>query len=140
MHINSTSPPSEERSARERIAADHREVLGLLKQLETHTQPSGIREIAYELTTLLDRHFKDEEGVYGVFAQIEEARPDLQGQVSRLRDQHRAIEELIGTIRFDDDAHALSDRDRVVQMIREHEAAETELLTEAIYEDLGVGD
>lgn len=140
MQITPNGPPDDERSARERIAADHREVLGLLKELELHSKPDGIREIAAELAVLLERHFPDEEGPFGVFEQIEGARPDLQRRVSRLRGQHRDIEALVASVRGDDDARALTDRDRLSALLREHEADETELLSEAIYEDLGVGD
>ena len=96
---------------------------------------SAVRSLQSDLR----RHFDFEERD-GYLKVVLESRPGLGRQVEKLRMQHGAIlTELQGLIE-EPDEHLASGVNRLLKVIRKHEAAESDLLQEAVTIDLGNAD
>ncbi len=138
-----TSP--EEKAAQERFRLDHVELLRMVKELTREERPEALAAAADALFEHLVAHFREEEGEFGIFKQVERARPEFEPRLAGLKAQHR---ELLGLVQHlgqlaSTDGGSTEDtiaaRDLLLAKLRSHEATETRLVTDSVYQDLGVG-
>ncbi len=141
---HNTSP--EEIAAQERFRHDHVTLLRLVKELTAEDRPEALAAASETLSETLVAHFREAEGEFGIFKQVERARPEFEPRIAGLKAQHR---ELLGMVQYlgklasaeDGSIEAtLEARDRLLAKLRSHEATETRLVTDSVYQDLGVGD
>lgn len=134
-------------AARREIAEEHRALRALLERLEATADPEALHRRLGELRRLLALHFAREEAPDGLHRAIDGSASHLTVSVQGLFEEHR--EYLAELERLAVKALAIVDgpvaelRRGVAGLCRklhEHEAAETELLSGALYDDLGGGD
>lgn len=131
-------------SSRQRIADEHR---SLRESLELLKDTSDIRRIAPMLENLrpkLEAHFRSEEEPEGLHQAIGDSAPHLLSSLQQIYDEHRgflaSIDRLTGEARQCCEgpvARVLAGIRELCEGLEAHEAAETELLTDAVYTDLG---
>lgn len=133
--------------ARREIAEEHRTLRALLERLAATAEPEALHRRLGELRRLLALHFAREEAPDGLHRVIDGSASHLTVSVQGLFEEHR--EYLAELERLASEARALVAgpvaelRRGVAELCRrlhEHEAAETELLSGALYDDLGGGD
>jgi len=134
-------------ATRREIAQEHRQVRVLVEELETTSDLDALLVHLVELRGLLELHFAREEAPDGLHRVVDGTAPRLATSVQALFDEHRQMLALLTGIA--ERARACLDgpiaevRRSVAELCRqlhEHEAAETELLAGALYEDIGGGD
>jgi len=134
-------------AARREIAEEHRTLRTLVERLEATADPEALHRRLDELRGLLALHFAREEAPDGLHRAIDGSAPHRTVSVQGLFEEHR--EYLAELARLAEEARALvagpvaALREGVAELCRklhEHEAAETELLSGALYDDLGGGD
>lgn len=134
-------------AARREIAEEHRTLRTLLERLEATTDLQVLLPRLDELRRLLARHFAREEAPDGLHRVVDGSAPHLTVSVQGLFEEHREC--LAELERLASKAHVIVEgplaelRRGVADLCRqlhEHEAAETELLAGALYDDLGGGD
>lgn len=145
----------------DRVLEEHRELRvtvgelqAMLARVDTSQSNPGqwVAELTQSLVLLHDRvcrHFRSEEEC-GILVELGEAHPRALPQVQSLMEQHAEIlsglralvgETMIGTERRADGAPGLRSRvRRVLDLLARHERAETTLITELVYQDLGTAD
>ena len=131
----------------EQIVAEHRRIRDLTRQLD---ETSELRELLTRLAQLrveLVAHFLREEEVEGLFNMIRSMAPRLLGRMAQLETEHytflddidvlgaRARACLTGPV-----AEVLREAHALTRRLRNHEAAEDEVLLDTLYNDLGQGD
>lgn len=129
------------------IEDEHRALRARLGRLEeTAALEELVSELA-ELRGLLAVHFAHEEAPGGLHRVVDASAPHLAASVEQLFEEHRvcleALDRLIETGRRCLEGPVAEVRDGVAELCRrlhEHEAAETELLAGAVYEEVGGGD
>jgi hypothetical protein len=129
------------------IEDEHRILRALLGRLEEMT---GLEELVpglAELRGLLAVHFAREEAPSGLHRVVDASAPHLAASVAELIDEHReclaALDALIEAGRRCLEGPVAEVRSGVSELCRrlhDHEAAETELLAGAVYEEVGGGD
>ncbi|HSL85083.1 MAG TPA: hypothetical protein VLF66_20095 [Thermoanaerobaculia bacterium] len=133
--------------ARREIAEEHRALRTLLERLETTADLQILLPRLDELRRLLALHFAREEAPDGLHRVVDSSAPHLVVSVQGLFEEHREC--LAEIERLAEEAHVIVEgplaelRRGVSELCRklhEHEAAETELLAGALYDDLGGGD
>ena len=140
---NDTSP--EEKAAQERFRNDHLELLRLVKELSREDCPVALTAVAASLAEHLVTHFREEEGEYGIFKQVGRARPEFEPRIAGLKAQHQELlgmaQQLWKLASSEDSSteDVIETRDRLLAKLRSHEATETRLVTDSVYQDLGVG-
>jgi hemerythrin len=138
------------------IKEDHQQLQCLLERLRelVLSKPSlanHVREFSRLLEALRDQlafHFTLEEA-YGYFEDALERAPHLHSQAGRLREQHAELYLMAQRV-TDNSAnmsHSIEDAERLADQfvafdaaLRAHESAETQMILEAIHQDVGVGD
>src|SRR5574341_1183181 len=130
----------------EQIVAEHRRIRDLTHQLD---DTSGLRELLTglaELRAALVAHFLREEEAEGLFDMIRSMAPRLLERMTQLEHEHQSILEdidalgararacLAGPV-----AEVLGEARAVTRRLRNHEAAEDEVLLDTVYNDLGQG-
>jgi len=140
----SSSQPDRMQRAQGQIAEDHHDLRRALGRLR---QTSELRLLIPQLTRLrteLQEHFELEEGEEGLAQAIGESAPHHLNRLTKLFDEHvtmlaavdgiieRAEACLEGPV-----AEVLRDVIGLCSQLEEHEANETQLLTEAVFTDLG---
>ena len=127
--------------ARREIAEEHRALRTLLERLETTADLQILLPRLDELRRLLALHVAREEAPDGLHRVVDSSAPHLVVSVQGLFEEHREC--------LAEEAHVIVEgplaelRRGVSELCRklhEHEAAETELLAGALYDDLGGGD
>jgi hypothetical protein len=126
------------------VFEDHEALRAILARVEECTELRRLPLQLVELRVLLKDHFALEEAPDGMAAVVRDNAPNQLGRLQGLMSQHPslldALDEILDKARrvvngplteLDDDLRALCDR------LREHEAEETRLLTDALYTDLG---
>jgi Hemerythrin HHE cation binding domain len=135
------------RRPRADIAAQHRELREMLGAIEGTDELTRLLPLLEQLRDELREHFSDEEREDGGLADaVGSSAPRHLRRLGALLSEHRrlleTIDELIvrgrtlvdGPVRdLERDARALS------RELKRHEAQETELLTDAVYADIGGG-
>lgn len=139
----------------EEMVRQHESVLADVDRLElllgsppADLEPARVRELlindAQSLHEDLARHFSFEEGDGGYLRAVIEARPGLERRVEKLRIHHREIlQRLQRAISATPDRPLEAVRQDIgsaVSLLREHEAAETELVHQVVVEDVGTQD
>jgi hypothetical protein len=140
------SSPNPDRAARAhgQIAEDHHDLKQALVELR-HT--SELRLLIPQLTRLraeLKEHFDLEEGEDGLAQAIGESAPHHLNRLTKLFEEHVAMLEAVdGIIKRAEDCldgpvrEVFRDVTGLCRHLEEHEANETQLLTDAVFTDLG---
>ena len=139
-------PQAEEAAAaRRQILADHRDIASLAETITSSSDRRELAACAAQLQTLLQRHFRTEEGLDGLHATIRARSPERDAQLHRLGHEHaellrevRRLRELAGTRGNVDELHALGVE--LVGRLRAHEANENDVFLGSMWRDLGLGD
>lgn len=133
--------------ARREIAQEHRQIRSVVEVLETTGNLEALLPCLAELRTLLERHFAREEAPEGLHRVVDAAAPRLAASVQVLIEEHREFLEALDLIseraRECLEGPIAEVRRSVAELCRrlhEHEAAETDLLAGALYDDIGGGD
>ena len=129
------------------IEDEHRTLRAQLGRLEeTAALEELVSELA-ELRGLLAVHFAREETPAGLHRVVDASAPHLAASVADLIEEHRvcleALDRMLETGRRCLEGPVAEVRSGVAELCRrlhEHEAAETELLAGAVYEEVGGGD
>lgn len=137
-------PPSPDPDRAERIAEDHHDLRQALAGLRG---TSDLRSLVSQLTHLradLKEHFDLEEGEDGLAQAIGESAPHHLNRLTKLFEEHVAFLETVDGImkRVEECmegpvADVLRDVAELCDRLEEHEADETQLLTDAVFTDLG---
>ena len=126
------------------IAEEHERLRALLGRVEGEKGLRGLLALLGELRAELAEHFAHEEAAGGLETVVAESAPHLAGQVDELFEEHRRCLEEVDRLR--DKAAAILDgpaaevRREVVALcetLHEHERQETELLSGALYDEIG---
>jgi hypothetical protein len=143
MNGKPSPPPKDQRARTSQHFEDHRALQAVLGRLEATSDIQLLLPLLEELHRLLQGHFAREEAPDG-FRGIFEESPHLADALDRLLGQHaQFLSDIDGMTR---DARAclegpmakLQEEVRVLcDRLHDHEAEETQLLTEALYTDLG---
>lgn len=134
-------------ATRREIVAEHRQIRDLVSRLETTGELEALLPRLAELRGLLVSHFAREEAPGGLHQVVDGSAPRLAGAVQVLCHEHREllarVDDLAERARACLDGPVAEVRGAVADLCRglhAHEAAETELLAGALYEDVGGGD
>ena len=144
MTMQPTGPEDTGQHRRDQIAADHHNLRVTIDQLlQVFELPLVIAHLRRLRTELVD-HFKLEEGADGLAQAIGETAPNSLNKLSRLFEEHGkfldTIDGLIGQTNacLNGPMAEIQDGIRVLcAKLEAHEATETELISEAIFTDLG---
>jgi hypothetical protein len=130
----------------ERVLDDHRKIKLLLIKIEEMSDLSLLVPSLQELALLLAEHFEEEEAPEG-FPRIIETAPHHARTLEHLFDEHKKILATLQSITTNaltclHGPMAAVQRDvaALCETLRTHEATETELLTDSVYQDIGSGD
>lgn len=134
------------RRQRSHILAQHRSLRETLGRVAATSELTHLVRLLEDLRAQLEPHFAEEEGEDGLAEAVGSAAPQHLRQLDRLMAEHRvllaALDGLIAQGRallseavgdYVGEVRALSRR------LREHEAQETALLSEALHADIGSG-
>ena len=129
------------------ILAEHRRIRDLTYKLENTGELHELLARLDEFRSALVPHFLGEESVDGLYDMIRSMAPRQLSQVNRLEREHqafladidalatRALACLAGPV-----AEVLGLACALARRLRNHEAAEDDLLLDTLYSDLGQGD
>jgi hypothetical protein len=142
-------PPKAEpaQSAEDKVVEQHRRIRGLLNQLDTTTDLRLMVPLLQELRILLDEHFEQEEAADGFPQMIADPAPHHARALEELFEEHKTLlanlDDVIEKALFCLEGPLANVRRSVTalcEQLRAHEETETELLTDTVYTDLGIGD
>lgn len=126
------------------ITEEHLQIRALLDRISPISDPHALLPVLRELIALMDSHCDREEGDEGLHAIISENAPEHTRAVDRLLGEHRGIlDDINGLIRECNACIAgpltriKNERDRVIKNIQHHDAAESEILTDALLQEVG---
>ncbi len=131
----------------EQILAEHRRIRDFTHQLENVGELRELLTRLAELRVALVAHFLGEEAAEGLYDMIRSMSPRLLGRVAQLEKEHqtfladidalaaRARACLAGPV-----AELLGHAQGLARRLRNHEAAEDEVMLDTLYTDLGQGD
>ncbi len=134
-------------SSLHKMADEHRELRQTLDRIEQESDLTALIALLKDLYAQLDQHFAEEESEDGLSQTIGDASPQHSRRLEQLFDEHKAF--LATTASIMDRAQALLDgpkttivRDaqHLADDLRAHEEAETEIVMDSIYSDIGSGD
>jgi hypothetical protein len=134
-------------NAGDQVVEEHRRIKQSLDRLDKTTDLRLMVPLLQELRILLDEHFEQEEAPDGFPAMIAEPAPHHARVLDELFSEHKIIlstlDGVIANALFCLNAPLATIRREVTTIcgqLRAHETRETELLTDTIYTDLGIGD
>ena len=124
------------------ITSEHERVRALLRRLAERDDLGELAKIAVELQSLLRSHFAHEESADGLHQIIGFSTPWNLRQVDDLVAEHSSIVELVdalvaGAESAEDRGAVFRTRADLNALLKQHEARETELLSEAMNTELG---
>jgi len=128
----------------DQIHEEHRHLRELLERIGATRELEPLLVLLGELSGALEVHFEHEEAPGGLHDVIDASAPHLLERVDVLFDEHRRCLEELERLRSE--ARATLDGpvaevrrgvEALCQMLHEHEAAETEILSESLYDELG---
>lgn len=126
------------------IAEEHRRLRDLLGRVKDTRELGPLLTVLAELRAELVEHFAHEEAAGGLHDVIDDAAPHLLERVHDLFDEHRRclddldrLRERVRQTLEGPVTELLRDADRLCATLHEHEAAETELLSGALYDEIG---
>jgi DNA mismatch repair ATPase MutS len=130
-----------------KIAQQHQELRDTLKQVAETTSLERLVSLLEKLREQLREHFADEEGEEGLEQAIGESAPRHLRALEALFDEHREFLEVVGgmiercqALLMGPKAEILRDVQTLTERLHQHEARETDLLTDSVYTDVGTGD
>ncbi len=145
MSDPSTTPPVTGIDAR--ILAEHRRIRDLTRQVENASELRELLARLAELRSLLVAHFVAEEAEGGLYDGIRSLAPRQMGRVDQLEREHQVfladIDRLAArakTCLAGPMAEVLGEGRALARGLRDHEAAEDDILLDTLYTDLGQGD
>ncbi len=112
-------------------------LVGILRDAGTRAGVDLVGE-ARALQAELQKHFETEESE-GYLEVVLESRPGWSRRVDRLREQHREILREFGTL-VEDEADLVKRFRDALDMVHQHDLEESDLVQQAVIEDLGSGD
>lgn len=132
-------------AVRQQIFDDHRAIAKLASRLGGEADAGRMLALLDELEPVLERHFRQEEGPDGLFDAIATSTPERGLVLQELRKEHRDL--LLRSQRLRALAAATSPRKHLRQLgatlherLRKHEAHETEVYLDSIWNETGEGD
>lgn len=143
---NSSSPGSTV-SSLHKMADEHRELRQTLDRIDQESDLTALIAVLKNLYAQLEQHFAEEEAEDGLSQTIGDASPQHMRQLEQLFDEHKAF--LATTASIMDRAQALLDGPKAAIVrdalhlshdLRVHEEAETEIVMDSVYSDIGSGD
>lgn len=130
-----------------KIAQQHQELRDTLHRIAEATSLERLVPLLEKLHEQLGEHFADEEGEGGLADAIGESAPRHLRAVEALFHEHREfLEGVSGLIARchallqGPKAEILQEVQTLSQRLHQHEVRETDLLTDAVYTDVGTGD
>lgn len=145
MSDPSTTPPTA--GVEPQILAEHRRIRDLTRQIENTGELRELLIRLAEFRSVLVAHFFSEEAEAGFYDTIRSMTPRQPGRVAQLEKEHQALLAdldalaagaracLAGPV-----AEVLGGARALTCRLRDHEAAEDDILLDAVYTDLGQGD
>lgn len=131
------------RKTESRIMEDHLRIRALLDGLNVIGDPYVLIPLLRELKETLEEHFAVEEGDEGFFPLVEQHAPNRVAQVERLLQQHQellaSIDALIRKCRSALSgplAEIRAEMNTLYHRIQNHDAAESEVLTEILIKSI----
>jgi hypothetical protein len=131
---------------RDRVVADHVYLRKMLDWLERAEDDESLAFLLEELAHYLPEHFASEEKPGGLFVAVVRDAPRLAPLATRLREQHGDILAMLDRLREDcghDLAAPCSELrhrvDALVVVLRDHEAEESLMLSDAVGAELEEG-
>jgi hypothetical protein len=127
----------------DRIEGFHRTMAGLLRELDTATDPARIREVVDTLDRSLPAHFEDEVGPGGLFEDLGSRRPASEPILEHLRKDHGEILGMVSALnrRLQEldpaDPRIQQGRRAVLEKIRSHERIENRRVRDTYMVDEG---
>jgi hypothetical protein len=147
MTIPLTGPDGAGQHSRDQIAADHHHLRTILEALMATAEVAQIVPKLEHLRVELVDHFELEEGEQGLAQAIGEAAPNTLNRLDRLFEEHRAFLSTIDGIIAQANAYLKGPEAELQSKIRSlcarleaHEVDETELISEAVFTDLGTSE
>lgn len=144
--MTSTTSSDTESRARKKIAEEHRALAVTEKRLAATTDPHQLLPRLEQLHDQLARHFAGEEASDGIRADAARAAPYLLDSLSKVFDEHRellaeaaALRDRTRALVGGSLAEILRDVGTLIRRLREHEAKETDLVSDVYYTDFGEG-
>jgi len=136
--------PDRKQRAQGQIAEDHQDLRQALVKLRQTSELTLLLPQLARLRAELQEHFELEEGDEGLAQAIGESAPHHLNRLSKLFEEHVAMLAAVDGIIDQAEvclqgpvAAVLRDVTRLCGQLEEHEANETQLLTEAVFTDLG---
>jgi len=127
------------RETEAQITEDHLRIRALLDGIHRIGDPQVLLPLLRELKGVLDSHFEVEEGADGLYAIVTEFQPNHAAKVDELLEEHHQLMSAIDTLIAECNAciaGPLAEIKRGVQAlyskIQDHDAAETEMLTDVL--------
>ena len=144
MTMHPTGPESSDQHRRDQIAVDHHNLRVTIDQLlQVSELPLVIAHLRRLRTELVD-HFKLEEGADGLAQAIGETAPNSLNKLTRLFEEHGEFLDTIEELITQTNACLNGPMAEIHSGIRDlctkleaHEVTETELISDAVFTDLG---
>ena len=133
-------------SSLDEIAEEHRALGEALRGLEAAGDPAVILPRLEELRGLLERHFAGEEASDGLPETVSANAPHLLAALEGIFDEHREFLKDLDVLAAETRAciaRSAELKSSVVEFVgrmRDHEVRETQLIGDAVYDDIGHGD
>ena len=146
--MTTTVEPATESAASslDEIAEEHHALGEALKRLERADDPAEILPQLDELRGLLERHFAGEEASDGLPETVSTNAPHLLASLEGIFDEHREFLKDLDVLAAESRAcigriaELRSSVAEFVERMREHEIRETQLIGDAVYNDMGPAD
>jgi hypothetical protein len=126
------------------ITEEHLQIRALLDRIGPISDPHALLPLLRELKALMDGHCHREEGDEGLHAIISENAPEHTATVDRLLGEHQGILTRIDDLIRECNACVAgpltgikNDRNRLIKEIQHHDAVESEILTDALLQEVG---
>ena len=133
-----------ERAWEESIERDHGAIKAILEGLETTTDLHRLLPLCEQLRAALEQHFAREEEPEGLHELIASLAPNTVASLQNVLGEHQGflerLDRLIASARACLEgplAEILRDTAALSRNLRDHEARETKLFTDAVFTDLG---
>jgi hypothetical protein len=119
-----------------RIQDDHRSIRDLLAALGGTDRVGEVLGLMEELRGMLETHFAFEESEGGMRAVVAEQAPERMPELEVLFVEHGQLRGDVQRL-WETAQDCLRLRDALIGRIKRHEAQEAELLSSALYDDIG---
>ncbi len=138
MTVRRAEPPTNAA----RIVDEHRALAGLLRELSQANDAPSIATAAGALNGLLCEHLPHEESPDGLRAAVLRASPHLYDRLDSILAEHLALLKGVANLRDLAGSGANLEglkaaAEDVIANLRDHEARESQLLSAALWEDMG---